>query len=582
MNRTEVKILLRSQEIRKKGPEIDALRLGMDWGPEDLDKMQIVIASTYGNGHPGSFHLEKYMEILKEELDKKEVKGSPMMVSDICDGIAQGHDGMNYSLVSREMIANMVEIQAMAAPYDGLALMSSCDKSVPAHLMAMLRINLPAIHLAGGSMAAGPKGLTLEQVGTYSAELKRGLITDDEFKNYQYQACPSCGACQFMGTASTMQLLAEALGLALPGAALIPSTSTALEMMVRQASSYLIDLVKKDLKPADIVTRKSFENAVMIHAAIGGSTNALLHLPAIAHELDIELDINLFDEIHRKIPFITNIKTSGEYPTRFFWYAGGLPAVMQELKDYLHLDQLTVTGKTLGENLATLDKLKYLDYMKKDRPKQFPGENKVIYSAKKPLQQEGAIAVLRGNLAPEGAVVKHSAVDPAMHRFKGKAKPFDTEEEALEAVLSGEIKPGDAVLIRYEGPKGSGMPEMFYTSEAIASDVELNKATALITDGRYSGATRGPAIGHVSPEGVDGGPIALVENDDIIEINIPERTINIVGIKGAEMELDKIAEILKQRKKSWKKPAPSFNKGTLGLYVRNAVSAAKGGYLKLD
>jgi len=572
--------LLRSQEIRKQGPEIDALRMGMDWKADDLEKMQIVIANTYGNGHPGSFHLDKYVNILKEELKLNEVMGSRMTTSDICDGIAQGHDGMNYSLVSREMIANMVEIQAMAAPYDGIALFSSCDKSVPAHLMSIMRLDLPAVHIPGGSMAPGPDGLTLEMIGTYSAELQRGEITAEEFKQYQYSACPSCGACQFMGTASTMQLMAEALGLALPGAALVPSTSPALEAMTKESGHYLIELVKKGLKPSDIITRKSFENAIMIHAAIGGSTNALLHLPAIAHEFGIEIELDEFDEIHRRVPFIANVKTSGKYPTHYFWYAGGLPAVMKELKDYLHLDQLTVTGKTLAENLAELEKFSYLEYMESEAPANLPDD--VIYPAAAPLNQEGSVAILKGNLAPMGAVVKHSAVEPEMHEFVGRIKAFDTEEEALEAVLSGEIVSGDAVIIRYEGPKGSGMPEMFYTSEAIASDEVLNTSTALITDGRYSGATRGPAIGHVSPEAVDGGPIALVEDGDLLEINIPERKLNVIGIAGEEKTEAEIDEILAARREKWQRPEPKFNRGTLGLYVRHAVPAAKGAYIGLE
>lgn len=572
--------MLRSQEIRKQGPEIDALRMGMDWKAEDLEKMQIVIANTYGNGHPGSFHLDKYVNILKEELKLNEVMGSRMTTSDICDGIAQGHDGMNYSLVSREMIANMVEIQAMAAPYDGMALFSSCDKSVPAHLMSIMRLDLPAVHIPGGSMAPGPDGLTLEMIGTYSAELQRGEITEEEFKQYQYSACPSCGACQFMGTASTMQLMAEALGLALPGAALVPSTSPALEAMTKESGHYLIELVKKGLKPSDIITRKSFENAIMIHAAIGGSTNALLHLPAIAHEFGIEIELDEFDEIHRRVPFIANVKTSGKYPTHYFWYAGGLPAVMKELKDYLHLDQLTVTGKTLAENLAELEKFSYLEYMESEAPANLPDD--VIYPAADPLNQEGSVAILKGNLAPMGAVVKHSAVEPEMHEFVGRVKAFDTEEGALEAVLSGEIVSGDAVIIRYEGPKGSGMPEMFYTSEAIASDEVLNTSTALITDGRYSGATRGPAIGHVSPEAVDGGPIALVEDGDLLEINIPERKLNVIGIAGEEKTKAEIDEILAARRENWQRPEPKFNRGTLGLYVRHAVPAAKGAYIGLE
>lgn len=571
--------MLRSQVIRKKGPEIDALRMGMDWEVDDLEKKQIMVGNTFGYGHPGSFHLEKLVKKAINSIDGNNGKGASMTVSDICDGIAQGHDGMNYSLVSREMIANMVEIQAMTAPYDGMLLISTCDKSVPAHLIAAARIDLPFLHVAGGSMAAGPDGLTLEEIGKYSAELKRGNIDEKEFKKYQQLACPSCGACQFMGTASTMQVMAEALGLALPGSALIPSESPALVEMIEMAASQILTMIDKDLKPSDILCQEVFENAIMVHAAIGGSTNALLHIPAIAYEIGIEIDADLFDRIHRKVPFLANIKTSGKYPTHYFWYAGGVPAIMNEIKEFLHLDVMTITGKTLGENLSSLKDYKYLRYME-EKPSLIPERDKIIYSVNNPLKEEGSIAILKGNLAPMGSVVKHSAVDPAVHHFVGKARTFDNEEFALEAVLNGSIKAGDAVIIRYEGPKGSGMPEMFYTSEAIASDPILNKTTALITDGRYSGATRGPAIGHVSPEAVDGGPIALIEDDDLIEINILKRSINIIGVKGEKRDTEQIKKILAKRKENWEKPEPKYTKGSLGIYTKLATSAIEGGYIK--
>lgn len=579
--------LLRSQKIRKKGPEIDALRMGVDWNIEDLEKKQVMVGNTYGYGHPGSFHLNKFAEKALDVINKNNGKAASMIVSDICDGIAQGHDGMNFSLLSREMIANMVEVQAMASPYDALVLISTCDKSVPAHLMAAARINLPVIHIPGGSMEPGPDGLTLEEVGKYSAELKRGNIDEKQFEEYQQLACPSCGACQFMGTASTMQVMAEALGLALPGAALIPSGSPALLEMVEKASKQILRMIDLDIKPSDILTKKSFENAIMVHAAIGGSTNALLHIPAIAHEIGLNtrgnsiIDADLFDRIHREIPFLANIKTSGEYPTQDFWYAGGVPEIMNKIKDFLHLDVVTVTGKTLGENLENLDKFEYLRNME-NRASFMPDKEKVIYSIDKPLQKEGAVAILKGNLAPMGSVIKHSAVDPAVHHFIGKARPFDNEEEALEAVINGVIKSGDVVIIRYEGPRSSGMPEMFYTSEAIASDSVLNKSTALITDGRYSGATRGPAIGHVSPEAVDGGPIAFVEEDDLIEINIAERTINIVGVKGEKKRLKEIDKILAEREKKWEKPAHKFSSGSLGIYTKLATTSIEGAYIKAD
>ncbi|AZR71961.1 dihydroxy-acid dehydratase [Anoxybacter fermentans] len=572
--------MLKSKKIRKIGPEIDALRMGMDWQVEDLDKKQVIIASTYGYSHPGSFHLDKLVEAVVKTIDTHGGKGAPSTVTDICDGIAQGHDGMNYSLVSREMIANMVEIQALAAPYDGMVLISSCDKSVPAHLMAAARIGLPAIHIPGGSMIPGPDGLTLEEIGKYYAQLKRNEISEEEFRIYQQTACPSCGACQFMGTAATMQVMAEALGLALPGSALIPVDNSALIEMAQTAAIYLLRMIDQGITPRDILTQEAFENAIMVHAAIGGSTNALLHLPAIAHELGLNIDADLFDRLHRKIPYLSNIKPSGVYPTQYFWYAGGVPKIMEEIKEFLHLDVMTITGKTLGENLSNLDVFKYLRFMN-EKPAIMPESEKVILSKKSPIQSSGAIAILRGNLAPLGAVVKHSAVDPAMYHFIGKAKVYNSEEDALAAVLNKTVQPGDAVVIRYEGPKGSGMPEMFYTTEAIASDSELVKSTALITDGRFSGATRGPAIGHVSPEAVEGGPIALVEDGDLIEIDIINRSINIIGIAGERKDPSEIESILAKRRQYWEKPKFRYNQGALGIYTRWATSAIEGAYIKI-
>lgn len=572
--------MLRSQKIRKSGPEIDALRMGMDWDSDDLEKKQIIITSTFGYAHPGSFHLDKLVETARKTVDQNGAKGAPSTVTDICDGIAQGHDGMNYSLVSREMIANMVEIQALAEPYDGLMLISTCDKAVPAHLIAAARVGLPVIHVPGGSMGIGEEGITLEEVGKFSAQLKRDEITEEEFKEYQQIACDSCGACQFMGTASTMQVMAETLGLALPGAALIPAESPALVRMTEMASEYLLKLIDSNIKSSDILNQKSLENAIMVHAAIGGSTNALLHLPAIAYEMGIDLKPDLFDQLHRQVPFLANVKTSGVYPTQYFWRAGGVPALMNEIRDLLHLDVLTVTGKTLGENLDNLDQFDYIQEMK-NRPAKMPNPDKVIKNRKGPIQEEGAVAVLKGNLAPEGCVIKHSALAQEMRQFTGKIRVFDNEEEALQAVLEGEIKPGQAVIIRYEGPKGSGMPEMFYTSEAIASDLELSKSTALITDGRFSGATRGPAIGHVSPEAAEGGPIALVEDNDLIEIDINKRSINVIGINGDKMEPAKIEKILQGRKKNWDKPEPNYDRGSLGIFTRRATSAMKGAYIEI-
>ncbi|MFW6267484.1 MAG: dihydroxy-acid dehydratase [Halanaerobium sp.] len=573
--------MLKSQKIRESSPELDALKMGMDWDEEDLAKAQIIVSSTYGYGHPGSFHLDKLVDQALTSLQNEGAKGASMIVSDICDGIAQGHDGMNYSLVSREMIANMVEVQAKAAPYDGMLMISACDKAIPAHLIAAARLNFPTVHVPGGSMALGEKNTTVDMTASDYAKYKRGEIAKEKYLETQKLACPSCGACQFMGTASTMQVMTEALGLALPGSALIPANGPYLNEMTALAASYLTRAVDRELKVSDIVNQKSLENAIAVHAAVGGSSNALLHLPAFAHELGIKINGDLFDEINRKVPFLVNTIPSGDYPTQYFWYAGAVPEIMERIKEHLHLDALTITGQTLGENLKSLDQFSYLKGMEA-KPSLMPDQKKVIFTPENPINEQGAVAILRGNLAPEGSVVKHSALPKEMKNFVGRARVFDREEEAMEAVLNGSIQSGDAVIIRYEGPKGSGMPEMYYTTEAIASDPELNKSTALITDGRFSGATRGPAIGHVSPEAASGGAIALVEENDLIEINIEKRGLNIVGVKGDKRSKAEIERILKERRAKWKRPEQTHTKGSLAIFTQLAASPMDGAYIDTE
>lgn len=572
--------MLKSQKMRSVAVEMDALKMGMGWTVSDLGKTQIFLQSTWGDSHPGSVHLDKLVKSAEERILSLGAKPAKYTTTDICDGIAQGHDGMNYSLLSREMIANMIEIQATATPFDGGLYICSCDKGVPAHLKAIARLNMPSIIVTGGVMKAGPDLLTLEQIGTYSALLGRGEITETEFKEKQHNACPTCGACAFMGTAATMQVMAEALGLALPGTALIPATFEEILDISADAGEQLLELVKQNITSSDILTYEAFENAIMVHAAIAGSTNALLHIPAIAHEVDIEITPDLFDEIHRRIPYLANVRPSGKYPAEYFWYAGGVPAVMEEIKEHLHLDVMTVTGKTLGENLADLRANGYFEKSEIMMEKYNMKRSDVIYQYHKPIHKEGAIAILKGNLAPEGSVIKHSAVANEMMTVTLSALPFNSEEEALEAVMNGTVKPGHAVFIRYEGPKGSGMPEMFYTTEAIASNPELVSSVALITDGRYSGATRGPAIGHVSPEAVSGGPIALVEKDDLIRIDIPNRTIDIIGVAGVEKSPQEITEILNFRKENWVNPITKVKKGILSIYCKLAVSPIKGAYME--
>ena len=571
---------MKSQELRELAPELDPLRIGTGWKVEDLDKMQIFIESTYGDSHPGSAHLNELVGYVEESLQKVNAKGAKYYATDMCDGEAQGHDGINYSLCSREMMTNMIEIQYEATPFDGCVFLSSCDKAVPAHLKAIARLNAPSIIIPGGVMNAGPDLLTLEQIGKYSAQYQRGEITLDEFNYYKHNACPSCGACSFIGTATTMQIMSEALGLALPGTSLLPATSQELKDVAKNIGGHIRFLVERNIKPSDILTKEAFENAIMVHAAIAGSTNALLHLPAIAHEAGIELTGEDFDRIHRTIPYILNLRPSGFYPAQYYYYAGGTPAIMEAIKDHLHLDVMTVTGKTLGENLEELKKNGYYERCFAHLKDVHVKREDIILPASKPLNEEGAIAILKGNLAPEGAVVKHSAVPEAMKEVVLSARVFDCEEDAIDAILKHRINPGEAVFIRYEGPKGSGMPEMFYTTEAISSDPELSASIALLTDGRFSGASKGPAIGHISPEAASGGPIALMEDGDLIEISVKNRALNIVGIAGKRTPLNLVDKVLQERKEKWQPKKAKYSKGVMAMYTKHAVSPMKGGYME--
>ena len=532
---------LRSQEMRKLAPELDPLRIGTGWKPEDLSKPQVIIESTFGDSHPGSGHLDVLVEEVRKGVAEAGGFGARYFCTDICDGESQGTDGINFSLASREMIANMMEIHANATPFDAGVYLSSCDKGLPGSLMGLARVNHPAIVVPGGTMNAGPDMLTLEQLGMYSAKFHRGEIDEDKLNWAKNHACPSCGACSFIGTASTMQIMAEALGLALPGSALMPATSPDLLDFAREAGRRAVQMaLSENMRPSDLVTMESFENAILVHAAISGSTNCLLHIPAIAHELGIEITGDTFDRLHRNARYILDVRPAGRWPAECFYYAGGVPAVMEEIRDVLHLDAMTVTGKTLGENLEEVKQNGF--YERCDRwlqefNKRYNSavtKEDIIRPRDKAIGNDGSIAVLRGNLAPEGAVIKHTACPKEMFRAVLRARPFDSEEECLDAVLNHKVEKGDAVFIRYEGPKGSGMPEMFYTSEAISSDKELGKSIALITDGRFSGASTGPVIGHCSPEAADGGPIALVEEGDLIEIDVMERKLNIIGIHGEE------------------------------------------------
>ena len=568
---------LNSQRVRALAPENDPLKIGMGWTLEDLSKPQILVESTFGDSHPGSAHLLEFVQCAMDGVRDAGGRGARYFVTDICDGIAQGHDGINYSLPHRDMMVNMMEIHGKSTGFDGGVFIASCDKSVPACLMGLARLDMPSVMVTGGVMEAGPNLLTLEQIGAYQAMYRRGEISEKQLLYYKHHACPSCGACSFMGTASTMQILAEALGMMLPGTALLPATGSDIRQAAKRAGEQVLDLVKLGLKPSDIMTMDAFENAIMVHAAISGSSNSLLHIPAIAHEMGLEIDADTFDRMHRGAHYLLDIRPAGRWPAQFFWYAGGVPAVMEEIKSRLHLDVLTVTGKTLGENLEQLRQEGFYERCEEYLKPYGLKRTDIIRPFDDPIGSDGTIAVLRGNLAPEGAVVKHSAVPKEMFQATLTARPFDCEEDAIEAVLTHRIKPGDAVIIRYEGPVGSGMPEMFYTTEAISSDAELGKS---ITDGRFSGASKGPAIGHVSPEAAKGGPIALVEEGDLIRIDIPGRLLQLVGIQGKELPEAEIARILEERRSRWVPKAPKYTEGTLGLYVKHAVSPMKGGYME--
>ena len=578
--------MLKSQEMRKLAPEMDPLRIGTGWKKEDLEKPQIMVESTYGDSHPGSGHLNLLVEEVRKGVAEAGGFGARYFCTDICDGESQGTDGINYSLASREMIANMIEIHANATPFDGGVYLSSCDKGMPGNLIGLARVDIPAVVVPGGTMNAGPEMLTLEQLGMYSAKFERGEIDEEKLDWAKCNACPSCGACSFIGTASTMQIMAEALGLALPGSALMPATSPDLLAYAREAGRQAVKLAQMEhMRPSDLVTKESFENAILVHAAISGSTNCLLHIPAIAHELGIEITGDTFDRLHRNARYLLDVRPAGRWPAECFYYAGGVPAIMEEIKDHLHLNVMTVTGKTLGENLAELRENGFYEkcsgWLAKFNERYGTSITKedIIRPYDKAIGTDGSIAVLRGNLAPEGAVIKHTACPKEMFHARLNAKPYDSEEEAIDAILKGKVVPGDAVFIRYEGPRGSGMPEMFYTGEAICADPKLASSVALITDGRFSGASRGPVIGHVSPEAAAGGPIAFVEEGDLIELDVENRKIAIVGIKGERKTPKEIDAVLADRKAHWKGFKSKYQHGLLKLYAQHAVSSMKGAYM---
>lgn len=546
--------------IIKEGPERAANRsLLKATGVTDSEmrKPFIAVVNSWNDIIPGHIHLNKLAEAVKAGI--RNAGGVPFEFHTIgvCDGIAMGHEGMKYSLPSREVIEDTIELMVKAHQFDGIVLIPSCDKIVPGHLMAAGRLDIPAIVVTGGPMLPGyvdDKYTDLisvfEGVGAYSA----GKLSELDLKRLENLSCAGAGSCAGMFTANTMACMTEALGLSLPGCATAHAVDAKKARIAKESGERIVEIIRENLTPRKIVSLKSFENAIMVDMAIGGSTNTTLHLPALAHEFGLNLPLEKFDELSRTTPHLISLRPSGPNFMLHFDRAGGVQAIMQRLSSKLHLDQLTVNGKTIGENLKEFDIVN-------------PKLNKeIIATLEEPIHAEGGIAVLKGNLAPDGSVVKQAAVDPKMRVYTGPAKVYDCEEDAMESILAGNVKPGDIIVIRYEGPKGGpGMREMLAATAAIGG-MGLLESVALITDGRFSGGTRGPCIGHVSPEASEGGPIALVKDGDMIEINIPERTLN---LKISEEEL-------KKRKAVFVPPKKEVT-GYLARYQRAVHSANTGG-----
>ena len=547
-------------DVVKKGATRCAHRSlfhAMGYGPEDLQKPLIGICNSFNEVIPGHIHLREIAAAAK--LGVAAAGGTPLEFPAIgvCDGIAMGHTGMKYSLASRELIADSIESVAMASGFDGLVLIPNCDKVVPGMLMAAARLNIPSIVVSGGPMLAGRfqgKDVSVSQSFEAAGKFAAGLIDESVMEELEEQACPSCGSCAGLFTANTMNSLTEVLGMGLPGNGTIPAAYTgARRLLAKRAGAVVMELIKNDVKPRDIMTRKAFENAITVDMGVGGSSNTVLHLTAIAHEVGIELPAPLFDEISRRTPYLTKLSPAGKHHMQDLNEAGGLSAVMKELsrKGLIHLDALTVTG-TVGE------RIKNAKIVRSD----------VIRTVDDPYRKQGGLAILHGNLAPDYAVVKASAVAEDMLVYKGTARCFSSEEAGVNAIMSGEIKDGDVVVIRYEGPKGGpGMQEMLNPTAVITG---MGLKVALITDGRFSGASQGACIGHVSPEAMAGGPIALIEDGDIISIDIPNRSLL----------LEVSDEELAKRKAAWKQPEPKIKTGYLARYAKLTTSASTGAVLQ--
>ncbi|SMC16974.1 dihydroxyacid dehydratase [Desulfacinum hydrothermale DSM 13146] len=549
-------------DLMKKGPEKAphrSLFKAMGYTREELERPIVGIVNSFNEIIPGHIHLDKIAQAVKAGV--RMAGGTPVEFSTIgvCDGIAMNHAGMRYSLASRELIADSVEVMATAHPFDALVLIPNCDKIIPGMLMAAFRLNIPTLLVSGGPMLAGRVGRrpvdlisVFEGVGAHKA----GTLSTEELEELEDCACPGCGSCAGMFTANSMNCLSEALGLALPGNGTIPAVSAARFRLAKTAGMKIMDLIAANKLPKDLVTQASFENAIAVDMALGCSTNTVLHVPAIAHEAGITLDLDLFNSMSAKTPHLCSLRPGGPHFLEDLNAAGGIQAVMRELAKggLIHLDAQTVTGQTVGANL---ERVKAVDH-------------DVIRPLDKPYHQEGGIAILYGNLAPQGAVVKQSAVAHEMMQRTGRARVFESENEAASAILIGQIRPGDVVVIRYEGPKGGpGMQEMLTPTAAIVGR-GLDKDVALITDGRFSGGTQGAAIGHISPEAAAGGPIALVEEGDEIVIDIP----------GKKLELKVDEATLEARRARWQPKEPRIRHGYLARYARMVTSGAQGAVLE--
>ena len=528
---------------------------------EEMDKPLIGIVSSYNEIVPGHMNLDKIVEAVKMGVALAGGVPREFPAIAVCDGIAMGHIGMKYSLVTRDLIADSTEAMALAHQFDALVMVPNCDKNVPGLLMAAARINIPTIFVSGGPMLAGRvhgKKTSLssmfEAVGSYSA----GKIDEEEVRYYENHACPTCGSCSGMYTANSMNCLTEVLGMGLRGNGTIPAVYSERIKLAKHAGMQIMELLKKDIRPRDIITKESMMNALTMDMALGCSTNSMLHLPAIAHEIGFDFNIKFANEISEKTPNLCHLAPAGPTYMEDLNEAGGIYAVMKEINklNLLNLDCMTVTGKTVGENIK--DAVNF--------------DPEVIRTIENPYSKTGGLAVLSGNLAPDGSVVKRSAVVPEMMEHSGPARVFDCEEDAIEAIKGGKIVAGDVVVIRYEGPKGGpGMREMLNPTSAIAG-MGLGSTVALITDGRFSGASRGASIGHVSPEAAVGGPIALVEEGDIIEINIPEYKIN---LKISDEEMAK-------RKAKWQPREPKVTTGYLARYAAMVTSGDRGAILEVQ